>query len=124
MASDDSEPGSVPEAPPPPPPPPVAQEHVVETEWIRAYARTYIVSETPFSYCPQKLREIGVTLVDIRNICRRGRVVYANKLDGPGALWIVEGADMDERKIRWVIVVVSEEISVSLRSVELINGGR
>lgn len=113
MASDDPKPTSA-------PPLVATPRYSVETTWIRAYARTYIPNETPFSFPPALLRAAGVTLVDVRNICRRGRVIYADKLEEPGALWVVEGEDMQGRVVRLEIIVVSEEISVSLRDLEIV----
>ena len=61
-----------------------------------------------------------MTLVDIRNVFRRGAVVQNEKLDCPGAHWVVEGDDLNGRLIRLGIVVVSEEVSVSLEEVDVV----
>lgn len=90
----------------------------METQWLRAYARTYLPSDAAFSFSPERLRRAGVTLVDVRNVFRTGVVAVADKLDGPGALWIVEGENSNGDLLRLTVIVVSEELAVSLRDVE------
>ncbi|HLK80166.1 MAG TPA: hypothetical protein VKT99_01545 [Xanthobacteraceae bacterium] len=94
------------------------QEFVVETTWIREYAKTYLPSEAGFSYSAEHLRKMGLNLIAIRNVLRKGYVVYANKLDSPGALWIVEGDDNEGIKYRVTLTVISEILGVSLVKVE------
>ncbi len=76
----------------------------IEITWVREYARTYMPSEGGFSFCDDDLREAGVTLVAIKRILSHGHVVHAAKLDGPGAIWIVEGQDSDEN---WYHVTIA-----------------
>src|SRR4051812_13786782 len=102
-----------------PPQPKRAFRH--ETTWIREYAKTYLPNEVGFSYEPQDLRDAGISIIGIRNIFRRGRVVYRNKLEGPGAVWIIEGDNNDEERFRLTVVVISESIAVSLMRAERVN---
>jgi hypothetical protein len=97
--------------------------YAIETEWVRGYGRTYLPSEASFSYRPALLRERGVTLVDIRNVLRIGVVTFADKLDDPGAIWVVEGDDADGRRLVVTLHVVSETLNVSLREVEVVRTG-
>ena len=90
----------------------------IETVWIRQYARAYLPHETGFSFSAEMLRREGVTLIDVRNVFRKGVVTYANKLDDPGAIWVVEGEDVDGRQLRITVIVVSEILEVRLRKVE------
>lgn len=98
--------------------PPQQRGLKLETTWIREYARTYRPSEGGFSFCAQDLREAGLSLVALRQVLRHGYVVLADKLDGPGAVWIVEGKDNEENQYRLTIKVISEELDVTLRKVE------
>jgi hypothetical protein len=95
--------------------------HALETEWVHEYARTYLPSDAAFRYSPALLRRERVSLVDIRNALRSGAVIYSDKLDDPGALWIVEGDDADGRRIIVMLHVISESVSVSLQSVEVVG---
>lgn len=93
----------------------------VETEWIREYAKSYLPTEFGFSYAPSDLRAANVSLVNIRSAIINGVVVFSDKLDDPGAIWIVEGQDQDERYLRLELHVVSEPPSVTLRSIEIVD---
>src|SRR5260370_29686386 len=93
----------------------------IETTWIREYAKTYLPNEAGFSYSEEHLRKIGLNLIVIRNILRRGHVVYADKLDDPGALWIVEGDDNEDNKYRLTLTVISEILGVSLVKAERVQ---
>lgn len=95
--------------------------YAVETEWVRGYARTYFPSEAPFNYRPALLRRKRVALVDIRNVLRSGIVTFSDKLDEPGAIWVVEGEDADGRGIVVTLHVISETLSVTLRDVEVVR---
>ena len=92
-----------------------------ETEWLRAYATTYMPTESGFSYPRDELLRHGVNLVNVRHVFRYGTVVFADKLDEPGALWIVEGRDQDERLLRIVLCVVSEMLDVTIRDIEILR---
>lgn len=89
-----------------------------ESEWVREYARDYRPSEVAFEFAPSLLRRAGIDLVQIRNAFRDGWVVFADKLDGPGALWIVDGDDGDGRILRLTLVVETQIMRVRLRDVE------
>lgn len=89
----------------------------VETEWIRGYAKTYLPSEAGFSFSPEKLRARGVSIIQVRHVLKNGEVVYADKLDDPGAEWVVIGEDQDGVLYRLELVVVSEAQSVTLRDI-------
>ncbi|WP_296578832.1 DUF4258 domain-containing protein [Phreatobacter sp.] len=91
-----------------------------ETNWIRAYAETYMPSDAPFSFRPAQLRATGLSLVDIRNVLRSGLVVFSEKHDGPGARWVVEGHDDDGRRIRVWLEVESSLVRVELRKIEVV----
>jgi hypothetical protein len=91
----------------------------LETDWIREYARSYLPSELAFSYPPNALRRVSVTLIDIRNVLRAGTVTYSDKLDGPGAIWLVEGTDTEDRQITVKLHVISERLSVALMDVSV-----
>jgi hypothetical protein len=93
----------------------------IETVWIREYAKTYLPSEAGFSFSPTLLRELGLNLVALRNIFRSGRVVYSNKLDGPGAIWVVEGDDNEGNEFRLTVMVISESLAVSLADAERVT---
>jgi hypothetical protein len=90
----------------------------LETVWIREFAKTYLPSEAGLSYSPQSLREAGISLIGIRNILRRGYVVFADKLNGPGARWIIEGDNNDGEKFRLTVTVITEQLAVDLDKVE------
>lgn len=89
-----------------------------QTNWLRAYASAWSPCEAGFSYAPAMLRREGVSVVDLRNLFRDGVVTYDNKLDEPGALWIVEGTDDDGTYLVAEIIVVSETMQVTVRRVK------
>jgi hypothetical protein len=89
----------------------------IETEWIRSYARVYLPTEAGFSFSPEMLRDRDISIIKIRYLLKNGEVVYADKLDDPGALWIVVGEDQDGVRYELELVVVSETQSVTLRNV-------
>lgn len=94
----------------------------LETEWLREYARAYLPSEAAFSFSADALRRAGVTLVGIRNACREGIVFFSDKLDDPGAVWMVEGDDGDGNMLVITLVVITDTMSVSLYEVEKVSG--
>lgn len=90
----------------------------LETVWIREFARTYLPSEAGFTCAPERLRQAGLTLIGVKNVFRRGHVVFADKLDEPGALWIIEGNDNDGVRFRITVKVETERQAVDLQKVE------
>lgn len=94
-----------------------------ETIWLREYATTYLPSEAGFTYQPEMFRREQVSLVDIRNVFRTGVVAYADKLDGPGAIWVVHGEDGDGGVVVAKIHVVSEALDVTVEKVERVTRG-
>ncbi|TLG78599.1 hypothetical protein [Methylocystis sp. B8] len=96
-------------------------QFATETVWIREYAATYLPRETGFTYTPEMLRRENVSVVDLRNVFRLGTVTYANKLDGPGALWIIEGSDGDGGSICAQLWVISETLEVTVRRVKRVK---
>lgn len=90
----------------------------LETEWLREYARTYLPSEADFAFPPEDLRREGITLVQLRYLFWTGSVVYSDKLDEPGALWVVAGTDCDGNDLTATIIVVTEVLSVKLVEVK------
>lgn len=89
----------------------------IETTWLRAWARSYEPSEGGFWFRADDLREIGLTLIDIRHAFKIGTVVASDKLEEPGARWIVIGEDCDGNPLMISIIVVTQELSVSLERV-------
>ena len=55
---------------------------------------------------------------------KNGEVVYADKLDEPGAEWVVVGEDQDGRQYRLELVVISEVQNVTLRGVSPHGDGK
>lgn len=94
--------------------------HALETDWVRQYARTYLPSDAAFRFRPALLRRKNVTLIDIRNVLRSGTVVFSDKLDGPGATWVVEGRDTDGRQIVVTLHVISDIVSVALVDLDVV----
>jgi hypothetical protein len=88
-----------------------------ETEWVRAYASAWSPSEAPFNYEKESLADAGVDLIDLRNLFRNGIVTYREKLEVPGAFWIVEGEDDDGNFLYAELIVISEEQNVTVRRV-------
>src|ERR1700734_1815510 len=86
----------------------------IETTWIREYARTYLPTEAGFSFCDDDLRESGITLIVLRHVLSHGYVAHSDKLDGPGAIWTVEGPDNEGIWYRVTIKVISMEMDVTL----------
>jgi hypothetical protein len=94
------------------------RQFAFETDWIHAYASNWLPTEAPFRHTPAMFRREKISILDIRNVFRNGVVTYDEKLDGPGALWIIEGDDGDGNLILAEIVVISEELDVTVRRVE------
>lgn len=98
--------------------PKLKRECEFETKWINEFARTYLPSESGFEFDPQYLRTSNVSLAMLRCILRNGEVVVAEKLDVPGADWVVLGEDADENQFFVTVRVISSEQSVTLRRIE------
>jgi len=91
----------------------------IATDWLRGYAQTCLPSDASFEFSEDDLRDKNITLLDVRQVFRTGTVVYADKLEGPGGLWIVEGEDFDGHILTATIVVISESITVRLLDIEI-----
>jgi hypothetical protein len=89
-----------------------------ETVWLQEYANTYLPTDASFSFCPEELRECGLSLVDVREMLRTAVVTSADKLDEPGAIWIAEALADDGREFCLTVHVISEEYDVELKGVE------
>jgi len=92
--------------------------HSLETVWIREFAKTYSPAEVGLTYSPQSLRDAGLDLIGVRNIFRRGHVTFANKLHGPGALWVIEGDNNEGERFCLTTIVITEQLAVDLQRVE------
>ena len=90
----------------------------IETQWIREWARTYLPSDDVLDYPPEAFRREGVNMLHLGCLLRRGGVVFADKLDEPGALWIVEGQDCDDNELRAKLIVQTQEMSIRVVDVE------
>jgi len=90
----------------------------LETEWLRGYASSFSQDETGFTFSDDMLSETRTNLVEIRNAFRRCVVVFADKLDEPGALWIAEGPTDEDEQLRLTLKVVSATGNVRLMGVE------
>jgi hypothetical protein len=102
---------------------PDGEPHKIETVWLREYANTYLPAETSFSYCPEVLRRHRLSLIDVRELFRCGRMVHATKLDEPGAIWMVEAEMEDGRRFRLEVHVISDLMELSLKDVEELSKG-
>ncbi|HXL12607.1 MAG TPA: hypothetical protein VN941_01420 [Bradyrhizobium sp.] len=90
----------------------------IETAWIREYARTYLPSEVGFSFSDDDLRASGITLIAVRHVLSKGYAVRSEKLNGPGAIWTVEGQDNEGIWYQVTIKVISEQLDVTLINAE------
>ena len=86
----------------------------IETTWIRNYARTYFPTEAGFSFCDDDLRRWGITLIELRHVFSHGYVTSSEKLNKPGAIWIVEGPDNEGAWYCVTIKVISQQMDVTL----------
>jgi hypothetical protein len=93
----------------------------IETVWLREYARTYLPCEAGFSFPAARLRDAGLSLLGVMMIFRNGYVVFADKLDQPGAIWVVEGVDENLVSFRLTMTVVTEMLAVDLVRVERLS---
>jgi hypothetical protein len=96
--------------------PPEKSPLQIATTWIREWAQTYLPNEAGFSWCADDLRAADLTLVAVRHVLKHGTVVFNEKLDRPGATWIVEGEDNDGNRFRLKLTVISEEMDVTLEN--------
>lgn len=90
----------------------------IETTWIREYARTYLPTEAGFSFPDDDLRVSGITLIALRHVFSEGYVTRSEKLNGPGAIWTVEGQDNEGDWYEVTIKVISEQMDVTLINAE------
>ena len=93
------------------------------TDWIRDYAKTCIPADASFEYSASYLTAQGFTLLDVLQLFRSGTVTYADKLEGPGGIWVVEGFDTEDHFVTAVILVFYEHSIVRLHSIELNEEG-
>ncbi|AZG76333.1 hypothetical protein [Methylocystis rosea] len=99
----------------------VERAYQFETDWIREYAKAFMHCESGIEYSSDAFWRERISLVDIRNVFRNADVTYADKLNGPGATWIVEGDDGDGGYIVAEIVVISETLTVKVVKAIRIN---
>ena len=93
----------------------------IATDWLHGFAQTCLPSDASFEFSPDDLRRQEISLLDVRHLFRTGTVVWADKLEGPGGLWLVEGYDLEGRELSATIVVVSESIVVRLLDINLVG---
>lgn len=86
----------------------------IETTWIREYARTYLPTEAGFSFSDDDLREAGITLISLRHVFSEGYVTSSEKLNGPGAIWTIEGHDNEGNWFDVTIKVITDLMDVTL----------
>lgn len=72
-----------------------ARKHGLETEWIRQWASTYMPADGSIVYSVALFRRLDFNLVHLMHALRRAVVVDADKLDGPGARWVVLSENCD-----------------------------
>lgn len=89
----------------------------IETEWLRGYASSSLSDGCDVEYRPRALITSGITLTDLLCLFRTGTVVWADKLDRPGALWVVEGVDSEECWLSATIEVETQVLRVIVVSV-------
>lgn len=89
-----------------------------ETVWLRHWARTYLPCDDALEYPPEAFRRQGVNLLHFGCLLRGGWVVFADKLDEPGAIWVVEGQDCDDSDLRATLIVRTQEMSIRVVKVE------
>ena len=65
-----------------------------------------------------RLREARLSLLGVTMIFRNGYVVFADKREEPGAIWVVEGDDENLVRFRLTVAVVTETLAVDLVRVE------
>jgi len=87
-----------------------------ETTWLQEYAGSFRPTDAPFRFAEDDLRRAGLTVVDIMVALREGEVVWADKLDGPGAIWTVMHSD-DELDVELDLIVESEMQRVTLHRI-------
>lgn len=90
----------------------------IETVWLREYARTYLPCEAGFSFPAARLRAAQLSLLGVTMIFHNGIVVFADKRDEPGAIWVVEGSDENSVPFRLTVAVVTATLAVDLVRVE------
>lgn len=97
-----------------------------ETVWLREYVQTYPLSDTAFAFSPANLLTENVWLIDIMHGLRTGKVVHSEKLDEPGAHWLVRAEDCDGFSFEMMLHVETSTHHVEVLYVERLsekNGG-
>lgn len=89
----------------------------IETEWLRGYAQTYLPCDAALVFSPEELRQKGVDVLDLICLFGGGTVVFADKSDGPGAIWWVDGFDCDGNPLSADLIVETQEISIRVLKV-------
>lgn len=89
----------------------------VETEWLRGWASTYLPMDCSLTYSASLFRTVSFTLVHLMHALRRGVVIDADKLDAPGARWIVVSENCDGALCEVVLRVVTDTMHVEVESV-------
>jgi hypothetical protein len=95
-----------------------------ETTWLREYAKNILPSEATIEFDPHQFGEAAVDLLDLTCLFRRGRVVYSDKVDASGTIWVVVGTDCDGMAMRAVLDVHTQEMRVSVTKLERLSGDR
>lgn len=92
----------------------------IETVWLRQWARSYQPSEAGFWFPNDPCLDCP-TLIDIRHAFKVGTVLSSERLSSTTARWKVLGEDSDGNLLMISIIVIVEELLVSLEHVERIQ---
>jgi hypothetical protein len=91
------------------------------TEWLREYARTYLPCNHHLEFCPDMLREQRIWVTDLGCFLRSCHVIEIGDIDECGACWIVEGRDCENREMRAVLVVHTQQMTIRVDDVERVK---
>lgn len=89
----------------------------LETEYLRSFA-SYYISEVGFDpTAEQQMRERKINLAEVLQALRTGWVVYSEKEDACGALWIVEGTTCDDDRLAIILEVFVDRYHMCIKSI-------
>lgn len=89
----------------------------VATEWLRAFADTYLPSDDTLEFSPEVLRATGMSLVHLKCLFRKGNVIKADmtmRARVRCGLWFVDGSDCDNKQVSAILAVRTQEMSVEI----------
>jgi ATP-dependent 26S proteasome regulatory subunit len=89
----------------------------IETKYIRSFSKSYLNEISITSEAQEQMRDQRITLVEVNQALKSGRVVYSEKENADGCVWVVEGVTCDDEYISLTLEVFCDRYHMSIISI-------